>query len=213
MKHKPIIVIGAGGHSKVLIDTLLQQNVNILGIVDSDQMKIGQSVLKIKIVGDDFYINNYDPLNIDLVNGLGSVAATYLREKIYMYFKEQGYFFRSVIHSSAVISQNAVLAEGVQVMAGAVIQAGCHIGNNTIINTRTSIDHDCRVLDHVHIAPGCVLSGNVSVGFGAHIGTGTTVIQEKKIGNRVLVGAGSLVLQDIKSNLKFWGVPAREVKK
>ena len=213
MKHKPIIVIGAGGHSKVLIDTLLQQNVNILGIVDSDQMKIGQSVLKIKIVGDDFYINNYDPLNIDLVNGLGSVAATYLREKIYMYFKEQGYFFRSVIHSSAVISQNAVWAEGVQVMAGAVIQAGCHIGNNTIINTRTSIDHDCRVLDHVHIAPGCVLSGNVSVGFGAHIGTGTTVIQEKKIGNRVLVGAGSLVLQDIKSNLKFWGVPAREVKK
>ena len=211
IKNKPIIVIGAGGHAKVLIDALLAQQSEVLGIVDEDVDKFGSKVLGIEVLGDDSYIKNYTVHDICLVNGLGSVGSMNLRKKIYEKFKQDGYCFKNVIHPSAIISKNVILAEGVQIMAGVVVNAGTSIGNNGIINTRASVDHDCFIGDHVHIAPGSVLSGAVSVGDCTHLGTGCTVIQGKTIGDHVLVGAGSLIIKNVKSGMKVLGVPAKEV--
>lgn len=205
----PVLVIGAGGHAKVLLDTLLIQNVNVVGIVDADAEKIGAQILGISVLGDDSYIKSYSPSEIVLVNGLGYVGTLDLRKQVYMRFKEQGYAFQTVIHPSAVISASAVLEEGVQVMAGAVIQPECKIGRNSIVNTRAALDHDCRIGWHVHIAPGVTLSGSVSVGDGAHIGVGATIIQGRNIGSGALVGAGAVVVNNIADHRKVVGIPAR----
>ena len=92
-------------------------------------------------------------------------------------------------------------------MAGAVINIGTRVEDNAIINTRASVDHDCHIGRHVHIAPGCTLSGGVSVGDETLIGTGSSVIQGISIGQRCLIGAGGNVLRDVPDNGKGYGWP------
>ncbi|MBQ9480388.1 MAG: acetyltransferase [Selenomonadaceae bacterium] len=207
MTDKPIIMLGAGGHAKVLLDILIDAGANVLGILDRDPDVA--PIFDIPIIGTDDDISRYAPAEIDLINGLGSVGVVGVRFKIYQKFKALGYNFRRVTHPQAIISARSILGEGVQIMAGAVINAGTVVGANSIINTRASIDHDCRIDEHVHIAPGCVLSGGVSVGSRTHIGTGSAVIQGINIGRNVLIGAGSVVVNDIPDGATAYGVPAR----
>lgn len=210
---RPVVIIGGGGHAKVLINALVLQQTRLLGIVDADLGKRGASILGVRILGDDVKLKQYTPNDIDLVNGIGSVGSIELRKKICLYYKEKGYTFRSVIHPAAIIAADVILSEGVQIMAGVVVQPGCTIGCNAIINTRASIDHDCRIGDHAHIAPGCVLSGGVSIGAEAHLGTGSVVIQGKMIGNGALVGAGAVVVGDVAEGKRVFGVPAKPVER
>lgn len=209
----PVIVLGSGGHAKVLIEALLASSVEIVGIVDEDPAQKGKSILGIPVIGNDDTVNQYRPGAVQLVNGLGSVGVPERRREIFERFSALGYGFASVVHPSAVIASDAEIGEGAQIMAGAVIQPGSGIGRNAIINTRASVDHDCIIGDHTHIAPGVTLSGGVRVGAGAHIGTGATVIQGIDIGNDSLVGAGALVLKNVPSGVTVVGVPARVAQK
>jgi len=205
---KPYIIIGNGGHAKVLIDTLLLLGEEILGILDEDKSSHGGKTLGVKILGGDDILVNYPANEIFLVNGLGGTTTTSLRKSLYKKMKNKGYEFPSVVHPSAVVSSNASIAKGVQVMAGALVQAGCFIDENSIINTSASIDHDCSIGSHVHIAPGVVLSGDVTVCDNSHIGTGASIIQGITIANDVLVAAGAVVLANIEAGLKVKGIPA-----
>ena len=207
MREKPVIIIGAGGHGKVLLDALLDMGIQVIGFLDNDAALQGKEIFGIPILGKDEEIVRYQSDEVKLVNGIGSVGVATLRRSVYEKFKAQGFYFRQVIHPFAVISQRAVLEEGVQVMAGAVINIGSRIGEDTIINTRASVDHDCRIGRHVHIAPGCTLSGGVSVGDETLIGTGSSVIQGISIGQRCLIGAGGNVLRDVPDNGKGYGWP------
>lgn len=206
----PVIILGAGGHAKVLIDALLAVSAVIAGIVDPDPTLVGIKILGVPVLGGDAVVNEYPPSEIRLVNGLGSVGLPVNRQQLFEKFKGMGYKFATVIQPSAVIASGVVLGEGAQVMAGAVIQPGCRIGINSIINTRASVDHDCITGDHVHISPGVTLSGAVVVGACSHIGTGATVIQGISIGYGCLVAAGAVVTKDISDGAKVRGVPARE---
>jgi len=208
MSGLPIIVIGAGGHAKVLLDTLLNQEQGIIGIVDKEISTLEKELLGIRIIGTDDFVLHYQTEKILLVNGIGSIKNTSIRKYIYDQFKEKGYSFANVIHSSAIIAKDVTLSEGVQVMAGGIIQTGSTIGPNTIINTRSSIDHDCKIGAHVHIAPGVIISGGVEIGDGVHIGTGAVLIQGIKIGSNSLVGAGSVVIRDVIAETTVIGVPA-----
>lgn len=96
-------------------------------------------------------------------------------------------------------------------MAGAVINVGSRIGDNSVINTRAALDHDCRIGCHVHIAPGSVISGGVKIGDGTHIGTGSSIIQCINVGINSVIGAGSVVVKDIPDNVKAYGVPAHVI--
>lgn len=212
MQRKPVILFGAGGHAKVLLDILLEQNAEILGIAEKDGVERPTNLFGVPIIGSDSDVERYSPSEIELVNGIGSIGSTALRKRVYEKFKALGYRFQQVIHSSAVISRRAVLGEGVQVAAGAVINIGARIGENSIVNTNTSLDHDCVIGAHVHIAPGVTLSGGVTVGDGSHIGTGANVVQGVHIGKGVIVGAGALVLQDLGDGTAVCGVPAKEMK-
>lgn len=209
MRHKPVVIIGNGGHSRVLVDILLMQKREIIGYTAPSK---GNNPYNLKYLGVDEHIFNYQPHEIELINALGSVSKTKTRSNIFQKFKSIGYNFCNIIHPSAIISEHITLGEGVQIMAGTVIQPFVKIADNTIVNTSTSIDHDCYIDKHCHIAPGCVLSGGVSIGEGTHIGTGTKIIQNVSIGKNVLVGAGSLVLRSIDDEKKVYGCPAKEVR-
>lgn len=208
----PVIVLGAGGHAKVLINTLRLCSEEILGVTDADAALIGKDILGVPIIGTDDILKNYSTKKVQLVNGLGSVGLPLPRRKIFDECKKLGFVFAVVIHPSAVIAVDVKIGEGTQVMAGAVLQPDVCLGDNVIINTRVAVDHDCSIGSHSHIAPGVTISGGVKVGDGAHVGTGASIVQGVNIGSDTLIGAGSVVLKDIPSGVKAHGCPARVVK-
>ena len=210
---KPVLILGAGGHAKVLVEALLANSAIIAGIVDADIALTGMKLLGVPVIGGDDLVSQFPQDEILLVNGIGSIKQPVRRQEVFRKFKELGYSFATVVHPSAVVASDVELGEGVQIMAGAVIQPGSRIGGNAVINTRASVDHDCVIGVHVHIAPGVTLSGGVEVGRGSHIGTGATVIQGVGIGEESLVGAGALVLHDVPTSVTVMGVPARVVKR
>lgn len=205
----PIIMIGAGGHAKVLLDLLDRIGRTVLFITDRDKSRHGQRVGSTEIRGDDGIILGYSPDKVRLVNAVGSIATLAARREVYTRFRAEGYYFETLVHPSAVISNSAQIGDGVQIMAGVIVQPGVQIGQNALINTAASIDHDCFIGAHVHVAPRATLSGQVSVGEGTHIGTAATIIQSIQIGCESLIGAGAVVIRDVPDGQKIAGVPAR----
>ncbi|WP_442594281.1 acetyltransferase [Neobacillus sp. D3-1R] len=204
----PLIILGDGGHARVLIETLVQRDFNIIGITTPDKTNT-ENIYGIPIVGNDDMVLKYSANEIRLVNGIGSVNTPIARASLYHSFKEKGFQFQQVIHPTSIISPSALIAEGVQVMAGAIIQTESQIGANTIINTKASIDHDCKIGMNVHVAPGVTISGGVEIGNNVHIGTGAVIIQGIKIGDNCVIGAGSVVLNNVNRGNTVIGVPAK----
>jgi UDP-perosamine 4-acetyltransferase len=209
---RPVIVLGAGGHAKVLIDALQACSTPIRGILDNDPAKQGGVILGIPVLGTDAKLEEWAPNEVVLVNGLGSTESLLPRAALHERLRAQGYSFLSVIHPSAVVSPHARLGEGVQIMAGAVVQAGTRLGDGCIVNTGALVDHDCALGGYVHVAPGAVLSGGVTVGSNTHIGTGAAVIQGIRVGSRCLVAAGAVVVHDVPDGSRVAGIPARKIK-
>lgn len=211
MTDLPAIILGAGGHAKVVIDALKASGGTILGLTDIDQKTHGKSILGVPVMGADDKVLEHKPDDVALINGVGSIRVSGHRKEIFERFLKAGFAFPIVIHPSAIIGEDVEISEGSQVMAGAVIQPACRIGANCIINTRASIDHDCVIGAHSHIAPGAVLGGSVTVGEGVHIGAGATVIQNIEIGAGALVAAGAVVTRNVADGVRVAGVPAREM--
>ncbi len=199
----PIIIIGGGGHTRVLIDVLETMNATIEGIVTQDESILGQSVLGVPVLGLERDIKA-DASRVLLVNGVGNRARTgdsglKLRETVADRYKNMGFRFSTVISPHAVLSRHTVLSEGVQVLHDAVVQPVAHVGAHTIINSAAVVEHDCRIGMFGHIAPGAVLCGNVTVGNYTHIGANSTIIQGLVIGERVIIAAGMRVARNVAS--------------
>lgn len=211
MDNLPIIVIGAGGHAKVLIDILHRAERKIIGCTDTNYGLTGIRVMGEEILGDDEIILKYKPSEVHLVNGLGSIGKTNRRQRIFEKYEKLGYVFATLVHETAIISEEVGLAQGAQVMAGAVLQSGVHVMKNALINTSATVDHDCHISAHAHIAPRAVLSGAVSIGLSAFVGAGAVVIQGITIGHNAVIGAGAVILKDVPPEHKMVGVPARRI--
>lgn len=201
-----VIVLGGGGHARVLLDILALRSVKILGVTDLHPEKVDRVKINAPILGNDDVILNYRPDEIFLVNGLGQIKVDGKRRELFETFKGKGYKFLTLIHPSAVIAKDAEIGEGAQIMAGAVIQTGCCIGANAIINTRASVDHDCDIGAHVHLAPGVILSGEVTIGSNSHLGPGAVVIQGIRVGAECFVKAKSLVKKNLPDGTILSGV-------
>lgn len=207
--NKPVILLGSGGHAKVLLDILHRSRVKILGIVDPHR-EPNSLWSNYPVLGHDNVVYGYAPDAIELINGIGSLPGDLgLRQQIYLRFKASRYQFKTVIDPLAFIATEVLLAEGVQIMAGAIIQPGVSIGVNSIINSGSIIEHDCQLGSDVHMAPGVVLSGGVSVGNRVHMGTGSSVIQNICIGDDSIIGAGAVVTRNIKNHQIVY--PARSL--
>ena len=211
MAKKKIVLIGGGGHCKVVISILKKlDNFKIAGIVDI--YKVGSSINKIKVIGTDDDL--IDICKIGIHNALITVGSTKDNTKRYRLFnmaKEIGYKFPVIISPEAIVDENVKIDEGTVIMPGCIINIDSSIGKNCIINTGAIIEHDCKMGDNCHIAPGVHISGAVNIGELSFIGIGVTIIQGIKIGKNATIGAGSVVIKDIPGNVIAVGNPAKIV--
>lgn len=207
----PVIILGAGGHARVLLDALRTLRRDVMGLVDPDPACHSNTVHGVPVLGTDDAVLRYATSEIELVNGVGSTGSTLRRRRLFENLKERGFRFAIVAHPGAHIASHVTLCEGAQVLAGAVVQVGSMVGCNAIINTNASVDHDCHVGAHVHVAPGATLCGEVRVGDGAHVGAAVCVLQGVELGAECVVGAGAVVLRDVPPGHRVAGVPAREL--
>ncbi|TMS92573.1 pilus assembly protein [Pseudoalteromonas sp. S201] len=211
MKNKPFLIIGGGGHAAALAEILIKQKKRIIGVV-SPELTAGNILFEnIELFLNDEDILKFRPEDILLVNGIGSMPYKSLREDVYNRFKKLGYEFATVIADSALVSDYSTLKCGVQVMNNCVVNIGSKVGENTIINTSTSIDHDCIIGAHCHLAPGTTLSGQVVIENNVHVATGVNVINNITIGHNTIIGVGANIIKAIPANSIVYG--AREIIK
>lgn len=207
---KNILIVGGGGHSRVLMDAIASTGrFDIKGILDPI-LKPGTIIDGVKVLGgDDLLSSKYKPSGYVIAIGVGSIRASRTRQELFEKISKMGFEFPAIIHKTAYVSKRSKVSDGAQVFARAVIQPGAVIGENTIINTGAIIEHDAIIGAHSHISPGAVLGGGVRVGSGSHIGLGARVIQGITIGAGATVGAGAVVVSDIADGQIVKGVPAR----
>lgn len=194
----PIIVLGYGGHAAVIIDALQGLGRSILGAVGPAPADGARpsTLLGVPVLGDDSALEQFPAGTVALVLGVGGGNHPARRRELFDRWRARGYPFASVIHPAAVVSSHATVGEGAQIMAGAVVQARATLGTNVLVNTRASVDHDCVVGNHTHIAPGVTLCGHVAVGEGVLVGAGSVVSPACRIADNVRLRAGTLVTRD-----------------
>jgi len=207
-----IVIWGASGHAMVVTDIInLIGEYQIFGFIDDiNPKRHGTSFLGHKILGGAEQLDWLMENGINkLIFGFGNNNA---RLRLTGLVKAKGFQLISAIHPKSIIAKNVNIAAGTVVAAGAVINSGSQIGENTIINTSSSVDHECIIGDGAHISPGAHLGGQVVVGQGSWIGIGACIIDHILIGSNSLIGAGSVVLENIPDNVVAYGNPAKTRK-
>ncbi len=197
-----MIIFGASGHGKVILEILESNNDTDIHVWDdAEKPPVWEYPVERPLPAGE-------PVPGKLVISIG-VNAT--RKKVAERFKDSA-SFGTAIHADAYLSKRATVGEGTVVMAGVRVNADARIGKHCIVNTCASIDHECVLEDYVHISPNATLSGDVKVGEGTHIGAGATVIQCIKIGKWCTIGAGAVVINDIPDYATAVGCPAKVIK-
>lgn len=193
-----VIIVGGGGHARMCIDLIRQQQVfQIAGIVD-DGMDEGAEVLGVPVIGPLDLLEVMRAEGIALaVNGIGAATNHPFRAEVFDRIKAAGFALPNLVHPKAAVEPSAVLGEGNQIMAGAVVGSCVSIGDNCIVNSGAVISHDSVLADNVHIAPGAILAGGVTVCEDTLVGMGVTVFLGVTIGSRVVIMNGQDVFSDV----------------
>jgi sugar O-acyltransferase (sialic acid O-acetyltransferase NeuD family) len=199
-----LILFGAGGHCKVIIDAIERcHDREIRGILDDDESRWDTEHYEYRIIG-----GRDSPLSPDceVVIAIGDNSK---RRQIADLFRARGAKLGVVVHPSAYIARGVRLGPGTVVFSNAVVSSDAIVGSNTIVDIGAVVAHDCRVGDDVHICPGVQLCGGVTVESGVMIGAGAVVIPGVRVGRNSRVGAGSSVIRNVESDSTVVGLPAR----
>ncbi len=194
-----VIIIGCGGHGKVIADIIKKSGDTVFGFLDDDTSKEG-------VIGKICDCVKFSDSSFVIAIGNNSV-----REGIAKKYPHLRYY--TAIHPTAVISDNVKIEKGTVVMANAVINAKAVIGEHCIINTASVVEHDCTVSDFVHISPRATLCGTVKIGRGCHIGAGAVIKNNISVCKNSVIGIGAAVVKDIEKEGTYVGVPAKILNK
>ena len=208
-----IILVGGGGHCKVIIDILKENNDYDEILISDLKENKGKEILGIKIeYTDDQLENLYKKGYKNAFVSIGKVEINQHRKKLYEKIQDIGFNIPVIISKSSIVSKYSEIREGTLIGKNVVVNPGTIIGKNCIINTSSIIEHDCIIEDNVHIGPGAILSGRTYIGNNSFIGTGAIIIQNINISENTLIGAGSVVIKDINEPGVYVGNPARKIK-
>jgi sugar O-acyltransferase (sialic acid O-acetyltransferase NeuD family) len=205
-----IVVIGGGGHAKVLISILKKCRYEVVGYTDDYDRG---SILGVSYLGGDSVLEEMGKESrvSHAVVGIGKVDCSDSRLKIQEDIKRWGFTFPVITSPRASVNEDVGLGEGTVVFDGAVINSGARIGKACIINSNSTVEHDCRIDDDVHIGPGVAVSGGVEIGHHCMIGVGASICHGVTIANRSLIGAGATVNRNIEESGTYVGTPARKI--
>jgi len=205
---KRLAILGASGHGKVVADTAECCGWQIIEFFDDAWPSLKKNGVWPVVGGTTDLIDQL----ADFDGVLVAIGNNSVRHDKLVKLRRGGARLATLIHPAASVSRYAAIGEGSVVFAGAVVNAGARINPGAILNTCCSIDHDCLLGDAVHISPGARLAGGVQVGDLSWIGIGASVRQLIRIGQRVMVGAGSAVVGDIPDDVTMAGVPAKRMR-
>jgi len=206
MTNDRIVILGGGGHGKVLISTARAAGFQCVGVLDDDMQLHGSNLLGVPVLG---------PISM----ALGMANASFLpaigngRVRRLVAESMPGLEWATVIHPAAWVDPTALIGAGSVICAGAVIQAETRIGRHCILNTSASVDHDCILGDYVHAAPGCHLGGATQVDEGVFLGIGTCLIPGIRVGAWSQTGAGTILVDEVPPGVLVVGCPGRVIRR
>lgn len=205
MTDKPLVIIGAGGHGKVVLETAQVAGFTVAGFLDSQQ-PVGSFVLGARILGHNARLE--EPEFLQSHRFIVAIGHQEARRELSLKLLAAGAELAIVAHPTVLVSPSATIGEGTVLVAGTIINAQAKIGRYCIVNTGATLDHDNVLEDGVQVCPGVHLAGNVYCGEGVFIGTGAVAIPGVKIGAHAVIGAGAVVLQDVPAGVLAVGNPA-----
>jgi sugar O-acyltransferase (sialic acid O-acetyltransferase NeuD family) len=209
LPNKKLIIIGAGGHGKVVADIARSQGIWNEIIFLDDQYPNRTDVLNWPIKGK---VNDYPLYQNEYSNIVIAIGNNKIRQELQIKCETKGFNIPSLIHPRSNIASNVKIGFGCVIMAGVTVNIGVEIMRGTILNTNSTIDHDCCLGEFSHISPGANLAGNVQIGNMTWVGIGSNIIEGIRIGDNVIIGAGSTVVNDIEDSMVAYGTPCKIIK-
>ncbi|MBP7860894.1 acetyltransferase [bacterium] len=194
-----VVIFGAGGHAKVVKDVLELSNWRIVAYVDT--FTEVEELEGIPVYSDT---SKLAPQKFIVAIGNNTV-----RQKCFLSLTQLGWQPITAIHPSAIIAKTATIGSGTVMMPGCIVNSDSRIGQNCIINSKALIEHDCVIGDHVHIAPGATLGGSCEVGIGCLVGIGATLLPQKMMKERSILGAGAVLIKNLEADKVAYGIPAK----
>jgi acetyltransferase EpsM len=207
-----LVIWGASGHALVVADAArLGDAYEIIGFIDDvHPERRGEEFCGAKILGGRDQLDALPKGDCKLIFGIGDCRA---RLELSEFARGKDFQLATVIHPSALVAGDASVGYGTVMLAGAIVNPAARVGENVIVNTSATVDHECMIGDGAHIGPGVHLGGRVHVGRAAWVGIGATVKDRVIIGTEVVIGAGAVVVSDIPDGVLAYGVPAQVIKR
>jgi len=209
MGNKKVLVWGAGGHGKVIVDALLASGEwEVAGILDEDEKKSGTEVLGVKVFLLEGSVAEA-ARRLDCGRVAVAIGDNYARFAKFQQSRRAGLTTINVVHPGAHLSRFVKMGEGVTILAGATINPGTTIEDNVCVNTSASVDHDNYLERNCHIFPNATLTGGVRIQEFAYVGTGAVIAPNLTVEKYSYVGAGAVVLANVGLGTIVFGVPAK----
>lgn len=210
-KRTPCVIVGCGGHGRVVLDILMRARQHqVIGFLDSNPAVHGRRVDGVPILGP---LQALPDLRSQGVRGaVVAIGDNGVRRSFADEIEAMGFELINAVHPSSNIAHNVTLGRNLVIAAGALVCAHCQIGDSAILNTGCIVDHESMIGTAVHICPGARLAGRVTVESGAFVGIGATIIQGVRIGCEAIVGGGAVVIRDVAPMSTVVGVPARTLR-